>query len=342
MTRTFENTYRWLVPSWLTEGDGYSVLRSLTRQIDENVARFREGLNARFPSRAIGTDGALARIGQDRGIIQGRSETDEHYAQRLVAWRYPRGHRVRGSAFALLNQVSEYWGGVACQTIDANGTVHERRENGAERYAYGLDWTWDDQPPSNWSRFWLVLDGTSFAGAVEEIGGEYWSDADTLGQTGVTFDDVQAMRRLLTGRAWRPAGTQPEWVVVVIDHDLAPEPVAFDASFDETFGALTWSTPVSPDATWAHWSAQDGLGVQRPTRSAGCRYWSLDPEHNNTYGGDPDLFCLASQMPSGADYAGDPDAFSTGATLWGGSTYAGNPANFPSSVRLVDDGDPAP
>ena len=340
--KTFERAFRFLVPAWLTEGHGDAVLRSLTRQIDENVDRFREGLNARFPTRAVNTSGALELIGQDRGLIRGRAETAAHYAARLVAWRYPRGHRVRGSAFALLNQVSEYWGGVACQTIDANETLHERDEDGNERFEYGHSWTWD--VVAGWSRFWIVVDGSSFADEHPDLGDpDLWGGAlgtsgYTIGQTGVQFEDVQAIRRLLTGRAWRPAGTQPEWLVLTIDPLLSLGIRTFDETFEETFG----DPQIVPDASWAHWSKQNGSGVQVATRDPRCRYWSLDPEHNNTYAGDPDLYCVAMTMPGGGTYAGDPDTYPASLTLYDGSTYAGNPASFPAALRLPDDGDPIP
>src|SRR6187549_1469002 len=107
---TLRSIYKFLVPSWLSAGDGGLVLDTLTDQIDDSVEKMRESLVARFPTYA--QDDALTLIGQDRLIPRGRAETSEHYAQRLIAWRYPRGHRVRGSAFALLNQVSEYFGGI--------------------------------------------------------------------------------------------------------------------------------------------------------------------------------------------------------------------------------------
>src|SRR6187455_2560539 len=109
MARTFRQLFRWLVPSWLAgEGattedepaehhDGEKVLLSLAVIKDAWLESLRQGLNARFPSR--GPETALALIGRDHGIVRGRDETAAHYAERLIAWRYPRGHRVRGSAY---------------------------------------------------------------------------------------------------------------------------------------------------------------------------------------------------------------------------------------------------
>jgi hypothetical protein len=326
MSRTFETLYRWITPYWLREGDGDAVLRSLTRLIDENVARFRTGLNSRFPTRC--DDDTLAQIGADRGIIRGRAEVSSHYAHRLVAWRSPRGHRVRGGAFALLEQVSEYFGTLTTWALDYSGNKYTRTPAGIEAWASGTGWDWDsgEDPtpsPEPWARFWLVIDGAALFAEHPDMGdpalwGGAWGTPDyTIGQTGAVFDDAQAIRRMLTGRAWKMEGSQEEWLVVSLVTPIA----------------------VAPDGWYKHWSRQVA-GVQTPTRDPDCRYWSLDPEHNNAYAGYPDRFCLSAIMPDGSTYAGDPTSFPTALAMPDGSTYAGDPTKFPVSVRLVDDGDP--
>jgi hypothetical protein len=320
MAKTFRQVYKWLVPPFLLEGEGALVLESLSAIVDSATQRLRSGLEARFPSYA--GESALALIGRDRGIVRGRSETAEHYAARLIAWRYPRGHRVRGSAFALLEQFSEYFGGVDCWTIDVRGSRHDRTAAGEESYSYGNAWDWDGEGATpNWGRFFVVLDLEGIASEQLE-----WSDPDlwggafgdpdyTIGQLGINHEDVLALRRMMTGRAWKPAGVRAEWVIVSLD-----------------------GTEPTPDGTWLHWS-RNVAGVQTPTRSAAHRYWSLSPAHNNVYAGDPDSFAETFPMLDGTTYDGDPTSFPTSFTLPGGSTYSGNPDNFPSSLQLVDDGD---
>jgi hypothetical protein len=328
--KTFEAAFRWLVPAWLLAFDGDAIMRTIARTLDENVARFREGLEARFPERAVATDGALAKLGKDRGIPRGRTEAAEHYAGRLVEWRYPRGHRVRGSAWALLAQVSEYWGSIPCFTVDASGNRYARTGTGFEYVTHGTVWDWDAQPTSNWARFWVVIDGAGVFGATGAWPTFASTPGTTIGQTGATVDDVAAMRRLMTGMAWRPAGTQPEWILVALSA-LGIE--TFDETFDETFG----DEFPAPAVTWERWSAIVG-GVQEPVRSAAYRYWSLAPAHNNTYGGNDAQFCAASRMPDGTTYAGDPTSFPLTEPLPGGRTYAGDATKFATSVLLPDDG----
>lgn len=324
MARTFEQLFRWLTPGWLRAGDGDAVLRSLARQLDENVARFRAGLNARFPTRC-NDDSTLAQIGADRGIPRGRVESSDAYAARLVAWRHPYGHRVRGSAYALLEQLSIYFGGAYTQS-EANGLLSAYTPpigGPAATIAYLHAFDWDDQPPSNWARFWLKLDAhltpTGIAvspswGDPDLFGGS-WGNGISIGQTGLVFDDVQAIRRLFEGRAWKPSGTQPEWLVI---------------NFGTTF---------TPDGTYARWSKMDGT-AQVPARDPYVRYISLDPLHNNTTRGDHLQFCETTLLVDRTSYGGDPDSFPEDVALPNGSTYSGDGSKFPLDVRLVDDGDP--
>lgn len=347
MAKNFVALYRWLVPGWLRWGEGDGILKSISQLIDEYVLRLRDGITRRFPSYAAAAldDDALALIGRDRGIIRGRNETAAHYAARLVEWRYPRGHRVRGSAFALLTQISEYFGGVQCWTIDANGTRHGRGPTGDEYFDYGHPWTWDDRPPSEWSRFWIVIDGSSFAAAHPDFGDpDLWGGAlgtpgYTVGQTGVAFEDVQALRRLMSGRAWRPAGTQPMWVIVTLAPILGPFASPFDASFDDTFGDAP-QLPT-PDASWARWS-KDAEGTRIASRSALYRYWSLDPDHTSYYAGDPSKYPQDIAVAGAGSYSGSLSNWPAAIMLAGGAEYAGSSSNYPAYIRLLDDGDPAP
>lgn len=342
MAKNFRQYFPHAVPSWLSEGDGGLLLHVISTMLDLQVQRTREGLEARLPSRA-GTS-ALALIGPDRGILQGRSETDAHYAQRLIGWRYPRGHRVRGNAFGLLDQIAEYWGGVRCWTIDTNDTWHGRGvasftslifSRDAESYRYDSElafFNWDTTDPDvDWSRFWVVVSVNPQLPEVTETpdfgdpllwGGAVGTPGYCVGLVGWTPDDTLAMRKLMRSpHAWRPGGTSPEWMLVQLED---------------------WTTGVGavPDTTWEHWSS-NVAGVQTPSRDARFRYISLAPEVNNVYAGDPSNFPDASIIAGGATYAGNPASFPASAVMPDGSTYAGNPASFPVSVQLLDDGDPA-
>ena len=293
--------------------------------LDSVDGRARLGLLMRFPSYAHLVVGALDQIGVSRGIRRGRNETDEHYAARLLRWRYPLAHRVRGSAFALLEQIYEYFGGLKCLTVTRRGNRHVMFHDGSTMFGWGVAWHWDSAPEyPRWARFWIVLYAQEIAsetpdwGDADLYGGAWGTPGYALGQVGISPRDVQAIRDLVpaSGMSWKPAGTMPEWVTV---------------SWDDT-------DPI-PNASWEHWSEQDGSHVQRATRNAAYRYWSLKPALNNSYAGNPNNFAGASDMPGGGTYAGDP-AYAPPFILLlpGGETYDDNPGNFASTVQLPDDG----
>ena len=317
MAARFRNSFRYLVPAWRATGDGERELYAYGLIKDAFLERVRQGLEARFPTRAA--ESALELIGRDRGIIRGRSESAAAYAARLVAWRYPRGHRVRGNPFALLSQVRAYFGGTACATIDVRGNLDELCAAGAESFAVGQSWDWDNAPVApRWARFWLLVgpvDGSAPQPDFDDPG--MWADdAPTVGVVGVTPDDCRAIRRLFKAPAWKPAGVRAEWLVFRFDGSLP-----------------------APDGPWGTWSA-DVAGVREPTRDNAYRYVSLSPATNNTYTGDADAFADTVRMPDGTAYAG-ADAWHGTITLPTGSDYTGDPATFTASLRLIDDGDPA-
>jgi hypothetical protein len=343
MAQTFRSIFRWLTPAWLHGtgntaeiappdeeiNEGELVLYSVSVMIDAWLESLRQGLNARFPTRAVASANRLT--GVDRGIIRGRSETDEHYAARLVAWRYPRGHRVRGSAFAALEQISEYWGGVLCATIDAKRNYHKRLADGTESYSYAAQaFNWDGtQAPTlgpNWARFWAAINLTGVASATPDFGfaslwgGTIGTPGYCVGMVGVTPDDMRTMKKLFRApRPWKPAGTRAEWLMISID------------------GTSLETMLAAPDGTWRNWS-KNSAGVQVAARSSAYRYVSLTPEKNQTYAGDPTNWPASFTEAGGGTYAGVA-GWPTPITKPDGSTYDGSALNGFPSVLLFDDGD---
>lgn len=307
----FREIVDYLIPAHFTEGEGGLKLLAFATLIDASVERVRLGLEARFPSRA--GDSALTLIGQDRGIPRGRTETAPHYAARLKRWRWPRGHRTRGTAYALLEQVSEYFGGVLTRNVTRRGRRYTRTAAGVESWASGAAWDWDDTPAlPNWGRFWVQVDPT---GTEIKAQPDYFAEdsTGTLGLLGFSYEDAQAMRGLMKGdHPWKPAGVRGEWMIFVLD-DLIDV--------------------VAPSDVWERWSAVSFGGSQYETRHAAWRYVSLSPDTNNRYSGDPLRFCT-DVVIDGSLYTGDTTSFPTGL-----SYGDGDPASFPVNVLLLDDGD---
>jgi hypothetical protein len=319
----FRSSFKYLVPSWLSSGDGGKVLGSLMLILDIYIQRAQSGLLARFPSYA--GPSALDLIGKDRGIPRGRTETAKHYAARLIGWRWPLGHRVRGNAYALLEQVSEYFGGLADWTIDVRGNFYQRSADGStESYTAGVPWNWDNVPVSpRWGRFWLgivpqptvaITSSPAFGSSALWPGG--YGGGAAIGLVGLSPDDADAIRGLFTGaHPWKPAGVRPQWLIVDLD------------------GVF-----VSPNGAWDQWS-ENVAGVQVASRYDGWRYISLYPP-NLVYSGDPTNFPSAATLVDGTTYGGDRTIFEASVTLPSGRVYAGNANSFPVGVTLFDDGDP--
>lgn len=309
MATNFRNLFRFLVPSWLSEGDGQKVLYSLALLKDAALERLEQGHVARMPTR--GTPSALNLIGEDRGFLRGRDETEASFRARLVGWRYPRGHRVRGNAYALLEQLWHYLGGVRLRTIDRRGNVHERTALGEESVTYGtiFDWdSWATLVTNAWARFWVVLDDPSI-GESDPVQWDIDTPDEPLGITGLTREDIRSIREIVA--YWKPA-VRAEWLVI------------------NTPGVAT------PDGYWHDWS-REIAGVQVATRSPDSRYVSLTPAINNAYAGYSDKYPAAMTMPDGSVYAG-VNAYDPTISGIDGSTFAGDPAIFPATIPLVDDG----
>lgn len=310
---------RFRLPSWILEGDGFAVARTFARLVDEARARDRSSLEVRLPSYIVNDADALDLQGYDRGLLRGRTESGEHFAARLQAWRYPRGHRVRGNAFALLDQISEYFGGIACAAIDRRGNHSVRAADGSETCTHGNAWDWDGAPASpQWARFWTILDG----GADIEIRPDWAGDltVGTLGLLGVEVDDVAAIRGLTSGNGllWKPAGTRPEWMIIVPEGEAQP----------------------APNGLWGTWH-KVVAGVASAARDPALRYVSLSPTRNNAYAGDPTSFPESVPLVSGALVSGNPARFPALVRMPSGASYGGDPASFPATAQLVDDGSPA-
>jgi hypothetical protein len=315
VARNYRQVVDYLTPAWLREGEGGAILYVLNLLLDVSSGKLRAGLEARFPSRA--GESAAALIGQDRGLLRGRTETLEHYAARLAVWRYPRGHRVRGSAFALLTQLREYFGGGKAWSIDASGTRHDIDSDGVESYSYGGAWTWDSVAASEWGRFWVGLASDDLSEQPSFDDPDLWGSAIgnpnyTIGVQGLTTYDVTAIRGLLMGRAWKPAGTVAEWLI------------------------LLDGTPTT-DATYAQWS-KTSTGVRVAARDSAFRYVSLDPDRNNTYAGDPTDYAAEVTMPDGSTYVGDATNWHATITMPDGSTYTPDSSVYDTQVLLPDDG----
>lgn len=316
---TFRTIFRSLTPGWMHNGEGELVLYSLARVKDAYLERVKQGLEARFPSRAPNT--ALAKLSQDRGMPRGPTEPAEHFALRLIKWRHPRGHRGRGGAYALIDQVRGMFGDKAGWTIDKRGNYFRIAEDGTETSAHGLTWGWLDEPAlPNWGKFWVALEVVGDAtvrpwpdfGNPDLWGGDMCVPGTTIGMRGMTPQDLDAIRALFKGdHPWKPLGTQEQWII--IDFDGASPTV---------------------DATWKRWSKIDA-GVQVASRHTGWRYIAM---RGNDYTSDGSEIADSFTLPDGTTHTPLELEGSDTYELPSGEIYVAQPV-FHDTITLVDDGD---
>lgn len=240
-----------LAPSWLTSGDGELVLYSLGRVEDEWMERLRQGLNARFPTRA--PSDALGAIGQDRRIVKGFVEADATYASRLLRWLDD--WKTAGNPFSLMQQVKAYSGATRLRTVDQRGNWFTLD---GDDQAYVFDqgnWDWDGLPDTNWSRFWLIIYSETGPWERVEWGTHDWGEAGRTWGSTATPEEVKSIRGIV--RDWKPAHAKCVKIIVSFEDD------AFDP---------TDAQPPLPDGTWGrNWKYSGGVVVR--TRDDRAIYW---------------------------------------------------------------------
>ncbi len=226
--RRFRTIWKFLVPHWLQRGEGELVQWVEGLTIDAFLEACHQTAYLMLPS--LAPSDALAKIGSDRAIPRGFSEPEASYRRRLVRWRWPRGHRVRGNAPGLLEQIAVTFAELGVfQTIDARGTRYTHGTDAPER---GVAWDWDGEALTpNWGRFWVVIqpEGAALWPSFDDGAWGDTVDGDEgvcLAGSGIHAGQLAAIERLVqVGRlSWTPAGRRPIYLVVWFEGDTYPEP----------------------------------------------------------------------------------------------------------------------
>lgn len=209
----FRYLYKKCTAWWLQTGEGGGVNDSLGQLCDQFAQRAYLGLVARFPDYAVlHSLGTLGLIGRDRKIVRGINEPDAAYATRLK--RFLTDHRLRGNPFALHDQLRAYCQvGVKIRTVDRSGNWFSTDYDGTRSVFRGAtdDWEWDNQPGSNWSRFWVIIYPV---GGTDPWATQLWGQGTTFGTT-ATVDQVSSVRSIIAD--WKPAGTTCDEIIIAFD-----------------------------------------------------------------------------------------------------------------------------
>lgn len=254
---SLRDSLRRYVPAWISDrysdkvAVGFGLLWTMARVVDVTVAQVLEGAYAASGKNLT----ALKYVGDARGIVRGRLDTDESYRQKMSTWvdRW----RTAGSALRLATEIAEYIGDARVRivtrggqwvTVDPDGTV--TRHEAA--------WDWDSVSHPERAGFWsemFVIVYSPWPLRPGTLGG-IEDDGFALGHM-VPRESVDVVKQLID--RWKAAHTMIRAVIWTTDS------TAFDP---EAPGSLM------PDGTWGAWSFNDGGSQVRSGRDwTSCRYW---------------------------------------------------------------------
>lgn len=169
-------------PPWLQRLVGAPVMQGLADPLDTLVERSVAAVKARFPN--ANDEDALARIGRERRIRQGLSESAATYITRILPWWDV--HRVRGNAYALLGQLDAYfqsWLNVQMDVVSNLGNRHSVDDAAAlaDSVITHDDITWGGDESGKWARFWVFfyLPGDTFQSPVGTLDVSALSDSES-------------------------------------------------------------------------------------------------------------------------------------------------------------------
>jgi hypothetical protein len=250
------------LPSWLNDGDedksfGYRVLWVLTRFLDAGISAAIQGSLAAV---GRGTPTALKYVGDARGVIRGRLDTDESYRAKLPTWI--QRWKEAGSQRRLAREVWEYLGDSRVRvvnraghwvSIDIDGTTTET----------DASWDWDSvsnperNDPDNpwWSDEWIIIYPTYAVrgGTFGDLTGD--DDGFGLGHL-CPRAQVDAIKLIID--RYKAAHSCVRAVIWTSDPDR------FDPAVDAS----------KPDGTWGQWSITSGGHCVASGRDlTTCRYW---------------------------------------------------------------------
>jgi hypothetical protein len=252
------------LPSWLADksglpglpSNGYRVVFTLSRFVDVGISAL---MQASIAAVGRGTPTALKYVGDARGVIRGRLDTDADYRKKLPTWI--QRWKDAGNARRLAREVWEYLGDSRVRvvtraghwiTIETDGTMTET----------DAPWDWDSvsNPERNnpaapwWSDEWIIV-YPSWAlrpGTFHDLTGD---DGFGLGHLAPRAQ-VDALK-LIVDR-YKAAHSCVRAIIWTLDA------TRFDPA-----------VPASkPDGTWGQWSRTIGGHCVFSGRDLStCRFW---------------------------------------------------------------------
>jgi hypothetical protein len=284
-TRGFRNTL--IVPSWLANRPGLQVgfktVWSIALIADLLMEGVSQGLSSAFPG--PGTPTALVELGRNRGFVQGPSQTNDEYAEELIAWRalwnragsdeslclvlqafIPGSPTVavvnRASRWTVLSSAGSfsYVTGVALPSGAYAPHVYES--------AAAFDWDTHSNPgnSTDWADCWVVIGNPGYASetrTLTELAAAYGTLANWAA-TGwgigmrVPRSDVNAIEAIFA--TWFPPHANPKCIIW---------------DFSGTFTNGIPSDALACNGYCGPWAYMTDGNAATPQRPSAARYWEL-------------------------------------------------------------------
>lgn len=230
------------------------------------------------------TTGGLARLGEERGIVHGLTESDASYAARVQ--RAIDDWQRAGSAWSIMSQLLGYVtpskppADIVSTLYSSAGVAQSSQWDSFEVNAdptrapvHTLDATgnfdWDSASPTTgswqWWRIYVVLDAVTPHNWINAEGlwgsGGLWGDGGAWGVDAA--NNLTGLSIRLIVNQWRPKAVAAHWIIISFNDTL------FDATQPAGGG-------VNPDGNFGRWSKLSG-GVYVRSRFSDARYFTGSP-----------------------------------------------------------------
>jgi hypothetical protein len=265
----FRDALRAIVPWWLSDRPtpgagpgpsnlnvGFRYLWSMIAPLDQGMEFLVEGVQAAWPE--LADPSALPYIGRTRGIVQGMTETDQHYATRLRQWFEA---WAQGRTMGLAIQLHEYLANnPRVRIVDRRGDWVTVDTDGTITFAHQA-WDWDSvsnpERAGFWSELWIIIYPQVWAQRPGTLGGLIGDDGYGIGHLAPHVNADQVRTIIAT---WKGAHSRIRAVLWTSDA----------TKYDP-------GNPSSlPDGHWGQWSneeAGNGSRVASHRDLVFTRYW---------------------------------------------------------------------
>jgi hypothetical protein len=260
--RGLRNALAYIIPNWLANRVdfqvGYKILYTVALIGDQMIESALESVRASWPGK--GTPTALPLIGQSRGLIRGRTDTDDVYAGYLVDWLTT--WENAGADQQVVTEIRNYLGGDPTVTlVDRAG--HWTTIN-PDRSITQVTAAWDWDSISGFDKYSAAL--------IHDTDNPWWSD-----QWIIVYPPPWAVQTTYTGPSDGNEGIGLQNTQQDVDA-IASILGSFKGA--HTFiRAIIWSfdptkfIPTNPtaDGNYGNWF-KIVAGVAVPSRDASARY----------------------------------------------------------------------